>query len=216
MAELVLVRHGQANSRATDEASYDQLSDLGRQQAEWLGAHLSTTNPHFDRVLTGTLRRQLDTAAAMGFGTPEEDCRLNELAYFELSEAARRQHGIDVPASPAEFARYLPQVMELWMSDALDDVPERFTAFASRIQSVIDEQCDAAGRALLVTSGGVIGMAVRQTLDLDTAGLSKVMLQIANSSIHRLQYVHENLMLAGFNATPHLDSPDRAHARTHV
>jgi len=216
MADIVLVRHGQANSRATDEVSYDQLSDLGRQQAVWLGSHLRETIPHFDRVLTGTLRRQVDTACAMGFATPIEDPRLNELAYFELTEAARQQHGLAVPDSPAGFARYLPRVIELWTQDALDEVPERFDEFAHRVQSVIDDQCTAAGRALLVTSGGVIGMAVRHSLDLDTAGLAKVMLQITNASIHRLHYVHENLMLGGFNATPHLDGPDRHHARTYV
>ncbi|MEM6578001.1 MAG: histidine phosphatase family protein [Pseudomonadota bacterium] len=216
MAEIVLVRHGQANSMATDEASYDQLSELGRQQATWLGSHLRDTIPHFDRVLAGTLQRQVDTARAMGFATPIEDSRLNELAYFELTEAARQQHGMAVPETPAGFAKYLPRVMELWTEDALDDVPERFDAFAQRVQSVIDDQCRAAGRALLVTSGGVIGMAVRHSLDLDTTGLAKVMLQITNASIHRLNYVHENLMLGGFNATPHLDGPDRLHARTYV
>ncbi|MEM9845935.1 MAG: histidine phosphatase family protein [Pseudomonadota bacterium] len=216
MAEIVLVRHGQANSKATDELSYDQLSDLGRQQADWLGTHFRDMSQPFDRVLTGTLQRQVDTAGAMGFPKPVQDARLNELAYFELTEAARQQHHMSVPDSPAGFARYLPRVMELWTQDALEDVPERFDDFAQRVQSVIDDQCRAAGRALLVTSGGVIGMAVRHSLNLDTMGLAKVMLQIANASIHRLNYVHENLMLGGFNATPHLDDPDRAHARTYV
>ncbi|MEL7014025.1 MAG: histidine phosphatase family protein [Pseudomonadota bacterium] len=216
MAEIVLVRHGQANSYATDEASYDQLSDLGQQQATWLGTHLRDTTEHFDRVLTGTLKRQIDTARAMGFDNPTEDTRLNELAYFELTEAARRQHDMAVPDSPAGFARYLPRVIELWTQDGLDDVPERFGDFADRVQSIIDEQCRSAGRTLFVTSGGVIGMAVRHSLNLDTSGLAKVMLQITNASIHRLHYVHENLMLGGFNATPHLDGPERSHARTYV
>src|SRR6056297_3369689 len=50
VAEIILVRHGQANSHATDEQSYDRLSDLGREQARWLGAHLRTTKPHFDQA----------------------------------------------------------------------------------------------------------------------------------------------------------------------
>ncbi|MEM1364008.1 MAG: histidine phosphatase family protein [Pseudomonadota bacterium] len=216
MADIVLVRHGQANSQATNEASYDQLSALGRQQAAWLGAHLRDTNPYFDRVLTGTLQRQVDTARAMGFDTPTMDPRLNELAYFELTEAARQQHGMAVPDNPAGFAKYLPRVIELWTQDTLDDVPERFDDFAQRVHAVIEDQCQSAGRALLVTSGGVIGMAVRHSLNLDTPALAKVMLQIANASIHRLNYVHENLMLGGFNATPHLDGPERAYARTYV
>jgi broad specificity phosphatase PhoE len=32
MGEIILVRHGQANSTATDEAGYDRLSDLGRRR----------------------------------------------------------------------------------------------------------------------------------------------------------------------------------------
>ncbi|MEM9497092.1 MAG: histidine phosphatase family protein [Pseudomonadota bacterium] len=216
MAELVFVRHGQANSTATDEQGYDRLSGLGQQQAAWLGEHFAGTNPHFDRVLTGTLRRQVETARAMGFASCSQDARLNELSYFELSGAAKHQHGLNVPDSAAGFARYLPQVIELWMNDALDDAPERFSDFAARIEALVEEQCAAAGRVLLVTSGGVIGMAIRHALFLETPALSKIMLQIANSSIHRLNYVHENLMLAGFNATPHLDMPERTHARTYV
>ena len=41
MVELTIVRHGQANTGATDEKSYDKLSDLGRQQARWLGEHFA-------------------------------------------------------------------------------------------------------------------------------------------------------------------------------
>jgi hypothetical protein len=37
-----------------------------------------------------------------------------------------------------------------------------------------------------------------------------------NSSLHRMDHVHDTLMLGTFNATPHLDLPDRAHARTFI
>ena len=216
MAELILVRHGQANSTATDEASYDRLSDLGQTQARWLGDHLSATNPHFDRVLTGTLSRQVDTARHMGFAETTRDERLNELNYFGLAEAAFNEHGLDMPTDPAHFAEHLPQVIELWERDALKAAPESFSAFRARITEVLTEQCDNAGRTLLVTSGGVIGMALRHALGLDNAGMARVMLQINNASLHRLSYVRGTLMVAGFNATPHLDTPDRAHARTYV
>ena len=39
MPHITLVRHGQANSDAKDEDGYDKLSDLGHQQARWLGEH---------------------------------------------------------------------------------------------------------------------------------------------------------------------------------
>ncbi len=40
MSKITLIRHGQANNTATDEAGYDRLSDLGRQQARWLGEYM--------------------------------------------------------------------------------------------------------------------------------------------------------------------------------
>lgn len=216
VAEIILVRHGQANSTATDEASYDRLSDLGRTQAQWLGEHLRETNPRFDRVLTGTLSRQVETARAMGYGEPTQDARLNELSYFALADAAQAEHGVPPPETTAEFATHLPLLMELWIAGQLEAVPERFEAFAERITELIDEMCSAAGRTLLVTSGGVIGMAMRHALHLDERGMAKIMLQVTNASMHRLYFVHETLMVGGFNATPHLDKPDRAHARTFV
>jgi broad specificity phosphatase PhoE len=216
VAEIILVRHGQANSHATDEISYDRLSDLGREQARWLGAHLRTTNPHFDQVITGTLTRQSDTARAMGYEITAQDARLDELSYFALADAMEAQHGIPAPRDPTEFAAHLPQVITHWTRGEITGVPETYDQFATRVTSAIDEICAAHGRILIVTSGGVIGMVMRHALGLENGGMAKIMLQIMNSSLHRLEYVHDMLMVGAFNATPHLDLPDRAHARTYV
>ena len=216
VAEIILVRHGQAMSHATDEKSYDRLSDLGRQQARWLGTHFRATNPNFDHVITGTLTRQTDTARAMGFDITTQDARLDELSYFALTAAMEAQHGLPAPREAAEFARYLPQVIDHWTRDAIDDAPERFRDFATRVTAAIEDLCDGHGRVLVVTSGGVIGMVMRHVLALENGGMAKVMLQVMNSSLHRLEFVHDMLMVGTFNATPHLDTPDRAHARTFV
>ena len=45
MVELTLVRHGQAQTGARDEASYDSLSNLGH-QARWLGEVLRQEHPY--------------------------------------------------------------------------------------------------------------------------------------------------------------------------
>ena len=215
MAEIILVRHGQANSHATDEASYDRLSDLGRQQARWLGAHLAATNPHFDMVMTGTLSRQADTARAMGYEITQQDSRLDEISYFAMAKALEAQYGVPAPIDSTDFARHLPEVIDYWSQDRLDGVTESFAQFEGRVTGLIDDICDGHGRILLVTSGGVIGMVMRHALGLQNGGMAKVMLQIMNSSVHRLSFVHGQLMVAGFNATPHLDTPDRLSARTH-
>jgi len=216
VAEIILVRHGQANYTANSEADYDRLSELGQQQARWLGQHLTTTNPHFDRVITGTLTRQINTARAMGYDRTEQDTALNELPYFALAQALEAQFNVPAPQDARDFATHLPAVIDHWAQGKLTGVPESFEAFTTRVTTLIDTLCNHSGRILLVTSGGVIGMIMRHALGLQNGATSKIMLQIMNSSLHRLEYVHDQLMVAGFNATPHLDSPKRAYAKTHV
>ncbi len=61
MGDLYLVRHGQASFGAAD---YDNLSALGRRQSLRLGQYLRErygAGLRFDAVLTGTLRRQVQT-----------------------------------------------------------------------------------------------------------------------------------------------------------
>jgi broad specificity phosphatase PhoE len=216
MTEIILIRHGQANSGASDEAGYDRLSELGHRQAEWLGAWLNATDPHFDRIITGTLTRQRQTAAAMGYISTGEDARLNELTYFDLAHAMEAQHGVAAPDTAREFSQYMPQVIAHWAEDRLTGVPETFGSFHTRIIALIDEIAAQHGRSMLVTSGGVIGMVMRHVLGLDTHSMTRMMLRTHNSSVHRIRHVHGQLVLDSFNATPHLDAADRAHARTFI
>ena len=58
MSHITLIRHGQANSTAKDELSYDRLSPLGHEQAAWLGDHLRQSETHHTRLYTGTLTRR--------------------------------------------------------------------------------------------------------------------------------------------------------------
>jgi broad specificity phosphatase PhoE len=58
MGQLYLIRHGQASFGAED---YDNLSELGRKQAQQLGAYFKQKNLQFDAVITGTLRRHTQT-----------------------------------------------------------------------------------------------------------------------------------------------------------
>jgi broad specificity phosphatase PhoE len=216
LTEIILVRHGQANSQATDEESYDRLSDLGRQQARWLGEHLRATNPEFDRVITGTLNRQVDTAREMGYDIDIQDKRFDELHYFSIAHALHAEHAIPLPTTESDYAHHLPQLLDHWERDVIEAAPERFAQFHSRVGTCLEELCQMEGRILVVTSGGVIGMVLRHALGLKNESTARVMLQILNSSVHRLEYIHDQLMLGSFNATPHLDQPARTHARTFV
>ncbi len=216
MPHITLVRHGQANSHAKDEIGYDRLSDLGRQQARWLGAHLRDTGDAFARVYAGTLRRHQETAEEMGAGSVVSDARLNELEYFTLAQLLADQHGILLPVDRDGFLRHLPVMFGYWQEGRLEGAPESFAEFETRVTEVLHEIAEGPGRALVVTSGGLIGMTLRVTMGLDLRTLAHVCLAIQNTSLHRFQPLPTGLAMVQFNAAPHLDHPERHHARTYL
>jgi broad specificity phosphatase PhoE len=217
MVEITFVRHGQAQTGARDEHSYDRLSALGEAQARWLGEHFAATGRGFDRILAGGLSRQRATAQAVGerVGLPvEEDRRLDEMNYFELSEAMRRSHALDLPTDRAGFLAHMPQVLTAWERGDIGAASETFAGFEGRVRAAIADAEAQGGRVLMVTSGGVIGMAMRLLLRLEVPVYANVLLQVYNASIHRYVKAGDALVLDCFNAVPHLERPDRLHALT--
>lgn len=217
MVELTLVRHGQANAGAKDELGYDRLSPLGEEQARWLGAHFAASGRQFDHIIAGTFRRQARTAELIAHplgAEVREDARLNELDYFGLAQSVRATHALAPPQSREEFLTHMPQVMDLWHQGKIQSHLESFAAFEARIAAMIAEAETSGGRVLYVTSGGVIGMAMRLLMGLSPHAFSGVLLQIRNTSVHRFVKAGERIVLDCFNAVPHLESPDRAHGLT--
>ncbi len=217
MSTITLIRHGQANSTATDEASYDRLSDLGHAQAAWLGDHLRETGAHHTRLYTGTLRRHIETADGMAMDIePVRDARLNELEYFTLGGLLADQHGIPFPTEQAGFIAHLPQVFQHWKDDKLEGAPETYSGFQSRIRDALAEISAESGPALVVTSGGLIAHAIGQQMELSVAATARTAIAIYHTSLHQLHPIGEHLSPVLFNATPHLDSPARQLSKTNI
>ncbi|WP_425098057.1 histidine phosphatase family protein [Tropicibacter sp. S64] len=219
MSFVTLVRHGQANSSAREEESYDQLSPLGWQQSEWLGGYFRQSGERFARVYTGTLRRHIETAEGIAPDCAEKpirDERLNEMTYFYLAMALERQHGIPMPQDREQFIAHMPVLLEHWQGNRIDNPGETFADFETRVRAVLTEIAAGEGRALVVTSGGLIGMAMRIVMRLDVPAMAHACLAIENSSLHRIQPLSTGLALTQFNAIPHLDTPERQHARSHL
>ncbi len=134
MAELFLVRHGQA-SFGTDD--YDRLSAAGEQQSVWLGEYFAQQALTFDRVICGTLNRHAQTVDAilrgMGReGTPvDRHPGLNEYDFHGLFAAAAHDYpelARLAAGSMKEHFRALRQVLQLWSEDKLGDAaPETLT-----------------------------------------------------------------------------------------
>jgi broad specificity phosphatase PhoE len=217
MSHITLIRHGQANSTARDELSYDKLSGLGHQQARWLGEYLRETENHHMRLYTGTLTRHVETAEGLEMDLePVRDPRLNELEYFTLATLLEEQHAIPFPAQQGEFAAHLPTVFEHWQGGRLEGAPETWDSFHGRIEDALREIGDARGPAFVVTSGGLIAMVMAQAMELGIPAMARMALATMHTSMHRLFPIGGHWSPVLFNAVPHLDQPARRSAMTHI
>ncbi|WP_299027487.1 histidine phosphatase family protein [uncultured Sulfitobacter sp.] len=217
MSTITLIRHGQANSTAKDEVSYDKLSNLGHQQAAWLGDHLRASGAHHTRLYTGTLQRHIETAEGMATDLePVRDARLNELEYFTLAHLLEQQHGIPFPTEQPHFIDHLPTVFQHWKDDKLDGAPETYAQFQTRISDALREIAEGTGPALVVTSGGLIAHIFGQQMELSVAATARTAIAIFHTSLHQLHPIGGHLSPVLFNATPHLDVPARSLSKTNI
>lgn len=214
MGEITLVRHGQANSAANNEIDYDKLSDLGHQQAKWLGDWIHAHDGPFDAVFSGSLRRQKETVAGMGFTDVTVDERLNEIAYYDLTDAMTAYDPDNKRTSPDDFVTHFPATLTAWKEGHIKG-PETYQNFTDRVQGVMEMAAQPGRRILCVTSGGIIARAVSSILGLDIPQMARIALPILNTSVHRIHVTDHGPLLSTFNSSPHLDHADRLTARTH-
>ncbi|WP_028220381.1 histidine phosphatase family protein [Paraburkholderia oxyphila] len=217
MAELYLIRHGQA-SFGTD--NYDRLSEAGEQQSLWLGEHFARIGVRFDHLMTGTLRRHAQTLDAIRRTLPglpsgrDVHAGLDEYDFHALFAALPDEHrslADAVKRDPREFFKALRQVLHLWTEGALDGrAPETWSAFQRRVADARAAiQQSGAQRVLVVTSGGVIGSFVQQLLQAPAATAIALNMQIRNSSVTQCYFNREAVQLSSFNGIAHLDDPQR-------
>lgn len=223
MSDITLIRHGQAQTGAQTEAGYDSLSDLGRQQARWLGEYFDEAGVRFDRVYTGALTRHIQTEEEMaGAKALANGCeiivdeRLNEMEYFDLSNRMHEQFGITPPDGREGFIEHMPLVFSAWRDGQIKGASETFQNFESRVEESLADIAAGPGRALVVTSGGLIAMAVRVSMGLDMGAFARLTTTIKNTSVHQLHPIGTRLTLTQFNAVPHLEHNDRRHAQTYI
>ncbi|KAE8759899.1 MULTISPECIES: histidine phosphatase family protein [Paraburkholderia] len=217
MAELYLVRHGQASFGAEN---YDELSPSGRTQSSWLGEYFAQADLRFDRVVIGTMQRHRQTAdailAAMGGPQVElaQDAGLNEYDFEALFAALGDEglpSGLSVTSSKKDFYKGLRQVLQLWADDRLPGVvPETWQQFQTRVQRARSDIQRAGGRrVLVVSSGGPIAVTAQQVLQTPAATAIALNLQIRNSSVCQYVFNDNAMSLVSFNSVPHLEHAER-------
>jgi broad specificity phosphatase PhoE len=215
MGVLLLVRHGQASLGAAD---YDRLSDLGRRQAEVVGARLAGNGLTVDRVVAGELTRQRDTAEAImkALGRPLSelgtDGRLDE--YDHVAVMARHDAGISFANATAdgERGRQLQSALEeaigSWISGGTE-YGESHDTFIERVQASIGDLVTKPGGTVAVTSGGVIAAYCALSLGLPVERWPSLARLVVNASITKIISGRTGTSLVTFNDHAHLES-DRA------
>jgi broad specificity phosphatase PhoE len=215
MGVLLLVRHGQASLGAAD---YDRLSDLGRRQARVVGARLAGPGVTIDRVVTGALSRQRDTAEAIltALGKPLSDLAIDDRLdeYDHVTVMARHEAGISFADATAhgERGRALQSALEeaigRWISGG-DGYGETHDAFIERVQGAIGDLVGKPGGTVAVTSGGVISAYCALSLGLPVERWPSLARLVVNASITKIINGRTGTSLVTFNDHAHLES-DRA------
>ena len=214
-----MVRHGQAKQNATSEEDYDRLSELGRTQAKWVGEHFRNLQLSFDVIVTGTLTRQIDTQILMNIDTKipvVRDERFNEIRLYDLAGLIKRQFGIDFPKDELSFKRHLNLTFKKWENGEILNPPETFENYKTRVSEGLNEIKDLGEKILLVTSGGIIAMAIKHTLDLTTEALGNCLLASCNTGVTKLLHYDQSFIISQINALPHLETPERWTKRTYT
>ncbi len=233
MSEIYFVRHGQASLGAKN---YDKLSELGWQQARWLGEHFCERELSFDRVIVGDMRRHRETMEAIGTGMKADfkaqtDPRFNEFTFRPVMRIYQQSVNPDAPEpkTAREFFGMLRVVMEAWIGGELDAALNEFDQANSTQteswqmfnQRVVAALSDAGGgdrneKVLVVSSGGPKSLAMKHAMGLSDDATIELMMQIRNTSTTRFLSAEERMSLRAFNVLSHMERPDRRHAITMV
>jgi broad specificity phosphatase PhoE len=227
---LTLVRHGQASAQARD---YDVLSTLGIAQARTLGAALARAGTHFDTIIAGPRKRQLDTARhlvesaaehGVTYPAPEQHEAFDEIPLREILIAclprwidtdpvARALHDrVHGRHSVDEVRAVLGRAMRTWAQGEvrLDIDPGSFEAFRDRFAAGV-ASLRTRGQVLVATSAGPVAVSLHLAGRADASGPSETMdltMVIANASVTRLDWRGDRPLVLEANATAHLTAGD--------
>jgi broad specificity phosphatase PhoE len=212
MGSLYLVRHGQASFGAVD---YDNLSALGVKQSVRLGEHFRDTNLMFDAVITGTLKRHVQTweGIAQGLQLTQPDSQLlpglNEYDPVAIIGAIHARP-LEKPTTPEQVRghfRLLREGLLAWMRGEVEPhgMPN-YVDFLAGVTYALDlvRGAYAGKNVLIVSSGGPISTAVGHLLSASAEATIDLNLRIRNSSVSEIAFTSKRHALVSYNTLPHL------------
>jgi len=219
MADILLIRHGQASFGAAD---YDQLSSNGETQSRLLGSWLAAYESPPSLIATGQLRRHAQTADACVEASGVDAPRLVLAGLDELDhQEILLRNRPDLPghaAIVAEVSRsddphrtivemFLAAVKR-WASGQHDHEytrpwPQfRMEAIAT-LQTLAEQAADASEPIWVFTSGGPIAVMVGELLGIASDPTLELSWSLVNTSLTRIG-INPRKHLITYNAWPHL------------
>lgn len=226
MSELVFIRHGQGSFGQGD---YDILSELGKEQALLAAQHLVHTGFTFDRAYSGTLNRQVDTAAiVLEYLQDSTDAALtltrieglNEYPfesiirhYFPLLAEEDRSlcpHVENAYTDKRSFQLLFDLSVNRWLAGKEDpEGVEGWNRFVGRVEASIRQiaaENDKQSRILIFSSGGVISAALHLATGMTPYASMRTGWGLVNTSITKFRFGSAGLILHTFNSYPHLEN----------
>ena len=234
MGQIYLVRHGQA-SFGTDD--YDELSELGREQAHLLGEWFAHCNQVFHRVVTGNLTRQRQTADACIAALPraarvetdwQRDAGFNEYDHEEvmlryrpdLADAvALRCFLAATENGKRAYQQIFQEAVARWMGGSHDaDYREPWPVFRARCIAALERLIASAGPSqeiAVFTSGGTIAALCQHVLGLQDQRVAELNWTLVNCAVTKLLYQPDRITLSYLNNFAHLEWLGEANAVTY-
>ena len=213
MTDIYLVRHGQASFGQKD---YDNLSKLGLEQSYLLGQHFNHLNLKFDKIITGTLKRQIQTSnqiidAANIKVKPQHTNLLNEYDVKSVLKGFVGGRNLVEPELYDKKVHFelLRNAVKAWtenkIKSSLTETWEEFEIRAEKFLNLINQSI-GSNCVLVVSSGGTISMILKQILSLPSAQFLDFHFQIFNSSYSKIKISHYGMAMSLFNCIAHLES----------
>lgn len=219
MPTVLLVRHGQASFGAAD---YDVLSELGRRQAEIVATSLAERGYHPARLLSGTLRRQQETAASfVALGAPESEIepRWDEfdpddvLTHHSDSGLRIEGEGAGETLTNRGFQAALEPALAEWVAHAerspTAQTWPQFSGAGPAALADLATELTAGQTAVVVTSGGAIAAVVGALLGAPAEVFAALNRVLVNASVTKLAIGATGTNVVSFNDHAHLEAVDR-------
>lgn len=209
MPTLLLVRHAQGSFGSAD---YDVLSERGHEQARALAAELDRRGVRLDRLVSGSLARQRDTAAAITAAqelAPVIDARWDE--YDSEAIVAGHAGSATAPATTREFQGVLDAALLAWVAGRSGQ--GSWPAFRDGVGAALGELVESLGpgqTALVCTSGGPLAAVCVALLGLPDQALVPFNRVLVNASLTKVVSGRSGATLVSFNEHGYLEGTGNA------